>query len=202
MAKKTDTRRMGAVVFGVLVAALALGAGVAIRELVETRTVSVTGTALGDPFTLVDHDGAEITQAAFEGRPSLLFFGFTHCPEICPTTVYDMETWLTEMDVGVNDVGAYFVTVDPERDTPEFLADYLEPQSDRITGITGEPEAVWNMARSWGVYWQKRPLGEGDYTVDHYSSIFVLNDSGEVVDLISFGEDPESAKTKIRRVLG
>jgi protein SCO1/2 len=93
------------------------------------------------------------------------------------------------------------VTVDPERDTEAFLADYLEPQSDRITGITGEPEAVWDMARSWRIYWQKRPLG-GDYTVDHYASVFVLDDAGKVVDLIAYGEAPESAKAKIAAVLG
>jgi protein SCO1/2 len=131
-----------------------------------------------------------------------LFFGFTHCPEICPTTVYDMERWLTEMEVAPEDLGAFFVTVDPERDTERFLADYLEPQSDRIVGITGEPEAVWDMARSWRIYWQKRALGEGDYTVDHYASVFVLDAEGKVVDLIAYGEEAESAKAKIAAVLG
>nr|WP_281493970.1 SCO family protein [Jannaschia sp. S6380] len=168
----------------------------------EARTPSVVATDLGAPFELVDHDGNEITEAAFEGRPSLLFFGFTHCPEVCPTTVYDMETWLLDLDVGEGEIGAYFVSVDPERDTPQFLKDYLEPQSDRIIGITGEPEKVWDMARSWRVYWQKRPLGEGDYTLDHYASIFVLDPEGRVVDLIGYGEDPESAKAKIADVLG
>jgi protein SCO1/2 len=94
------------------------------------------------------------------------------------------------------------VTVDPERDTQEFLRAYLEPQSDRIVGITGAPEDVWEMARSWRVYWQKRPLGEGDYTVDHYASVFVLDEDGVVVDLIAYGEDPESAKAKIAAVTG
>ncbi|MEM7644651.1 MAG: SCO family protein, partial [Pseudomonadota bacterium] len=153
-------------------------------------------------FELITHDGATITEAAFQGRPTLLFFGFTHCPEICPTTVYDMETWLTDLEVGPDEIGAYFVTVDPELDTADFLRDYLEPQTDRVLGVTGDPEDVWAMARSWRVYWQKRPLGDGDYTVDHYASVFVLDDQGTVVDLISYGEDPESAKAKIAAVLG
>ncbi|WP_222836403.1 SCO family protein, partial [Jannaschia donghaensis] len=114
----------------------------------------------------------------------------------------DMESWLTDLDVGDDAINAYFVTIDPERDTPEFLRDYLEPQSDRITGITGAPDDVWAMARSWRVYWQKRPLGEGDYTMDHYASTFVLNADGAVASLIAYGEDPESAKAKIRDVLG
>lgn len=194
--------RTRTILMATVVGALALGGGIALRQLTEARTPSVVATELGEPFELIDQNGATITEAAFEGRPSLLFFGFTHCPDVCPTTVYDMESWLADLDAGPEDVGAFFVTIDPERDTAEFLNDYLSPQSDRILGITGEPEAVWDMARSWRVYWQKRPLGEGDYTMDHYASIFVLNDEGLVVDLISYGEDPESAKAKIAAVLG
>lgn len=194
--------RTRTILMAAVVGALALGGGIALRQLTEARTPSVVATELGEPFELIDQNGETITEAAFEGRPSLLFFGFTHCPDVCPTTVYDMESWLADLDAGPEDVGAFFVTIDPERDTAEFLNDYLSPQSDRILGITGEPEAVWDMARSWRVYWQKRPLGEGDYTMDHYASIFVLNDEGLVVDLISYGEDPESAKAKIAAVLG
>ena len=187
---------------GVVVAALALGAGVALRQVVDARTPAATAAVdLGAPFALVDHSGAPITEAAFEGQPSLLFFGFTHCPEICPTTVYDIETWLSEMGPEADAVRAFFVSVDPERDTPELLSDYLTAQSDRITGITGAPEAVWDMARSWRVYWQKRPLGEGDYTVDHYASVLVLDDSGRLVDVIAYGEAPDSARAKIAAAL-
>ncbi|MGB3409515.1 MAG: SCO family protein [Jannaschia sp.] len=195
-------RRWLTIVFAAAVAALALGAGVALRQVMDNRTPAVVGTKLGEPFSLTDHTGADITEAAFTGRPSLLFFGFTHCPEICPTTVYDIETWLTDLGVSEDAMGAYFITIDPERDTPEFLRDYLEPQSDRIVGITGDPDAVRDMARSWRVYFQKRPLGDGDYTMDHYASVFVLNAAGEVVDLIPFGAAPEEAKAKITAVLG
>ena len=190
---------------GAVVAVLALGAGIALRQTLDDRTPQAganIATDLGEPFTLIDQNGETITEAAFQGRPSLLFFGFTHCPEVCPTTVYDMETWLGDLDVGPDEIGAYFVTIDPERDTPQFLKDYLAPQSDRILGITGAPEDVWAMAKSWRVYWQKRPLGEGDYTLDHYASVFVLDDAGQVVDLIGLGEDPESAMAEIAAVLG
>lgn len=182
------------------VALLAFGAGIALRSAMTDRGASLVGTELGGPFTLLDHDGREITEAAFQGRPSLLFFGFTSCPEICPTTVYDMETWFFELGLTEEDIGAYFVTIDPERDTPELLRDYLEPQSEHVVGITGQPEAVWDMARSWRVYWQKRPLGEGEYTMDHFASVFVLDEGGRVVDLISYGEDPATAMAKIEAV--
>ena len=195
------TARARTILLGLAVAVLALGAGLAVRMLLEARTPATVGVDLGAPFALVDQNGDAITEAAFEGHPSLLFFGFTHCPEVCPTTVYDMETWFRDLDVAPGAMPAYFVTIDPERDTPEFLRDYLAPQSDNILGITGEPEAVWDMARSWRVYWQKRPLGEGDYTMDHFASIFVLDADGRVRDLIAYQEDPESAKAKIRAAL-
>ena len=195
--------RTGTILGAAAVAVLALGTGFAIREVMEARaTPAVVATELGEPFELVDQNGDAITEAAFaQGKPTLLFFGFTHCPEVCPTTVYDMETWMTDLDIGADDIGAYFVSVDPERDTPQFLRDYLEPQSDTIIGITGEPEAVWDMAKSWKVYWQKRPVGGGDYTVDHYASIFVLDGEGRVRDLIAYGEDADTAKAKIKSAL-
>ena len=182
------------------VGAAAFGAGMAVNALMGDRGAALVGTELGAPFTLVDQDGAAITEAAFVGRPSLLFFGFAHCPEICPTTVYDIETWFRDLGLTPDDLGAFFVTIDPERDTPAFLRDYLARQSDNVVGISGEPEAVWAMARSWRVYWQKRPLGDGDYTMDHFASVFVLDAQGRVVDLIAYGEDPAQARAKIEAV--
>ncbi len=186
--------------FALVVSALAFAAGLGLRAAMEDRAPVVAGTALGAPFTLVDQDGETITEAAFEGRPSLLFFGFTHCPEVCPTTVYDMETWFRELGLTNEELGAHFVTIDPERDTPEFLRDYLAPQTGHVTGITGDPDAVRAMAKSWRVYWQRRELGDGDYTMDHYASVFVLDANGHVVDLIAYGEAPESAMAKIAAV--
>lgn len=192
--------RMRTLLLALGVAVIAFGAGLALRAMMADRGAAVVGTELGAPFSLVDQNGREITEAAFRGRPSLLFFGFASCPEVCPTTVYDIETWFDDLGLTEEDLAAYFVTIDPERDTPEFLRDYLAPQSDRVLGISGEPEAVWDMARSWRVYWQKRPLGNGDYTMDHFASVFVLDEEGRVVDLISYGEDPVTAKAKIEAV--
>ncbi|WP_299817118.1 SCO family protein [uncultured Jannaschia sp.] len=193
--------RTRTILFAALVALLALAAGVALRLLLTDRATPVVATELGAPFELVDQSGASITEAAFTGRPSLLFFGFTHCPEVCPTTIYEMDAWLDDLGATPEEVGTFFVTVDPERDTVEYLQNYLASQSDRITGITGEPEAVWDMARSWRIYWQKRPLGDGDYTLDHFASVFVLDEAGRVSDLIAYGADAEEAKAKIAKVL-
>lgn len=198
------SQRTLVVMLACAVGVLAISAGLMLRMIYDGRTATsgtgptlVTSVAFGGPFELTDYNGDTITEAAFEGQPSLLFFGFTHCPDVCPTTVYDIETWFQELGPEAEEVNAYFVTVDPERDTAEFLSDYLKPQSDRVIGITGEPEAVWDMARSWRVYWQKRPLGEGDYTMDHFASVYVLDRDGNLFEKIAYGENPETAKAKI-----
>ena len=103
----------------------------------------------GAPFTLVDQNGAEITEAAFRGAPSAVFFGFTHCPEICPTTLYELDGWLNTMGDEGKDIRAYFVTVDPARDTAEVMNAYVGNVSARIVGITGEPEKVEAMVRAF-----------------------------------------------------
>lgn len=195
------TDRVRLVLYGALVAILALGAGLGLRAVLQARDPAKAGAELGAPFTLVDQNGETITEAAFDGRATLLFFGFTHCPEICPTTVYDMEGWLQELDLSSDEIGAYFVTIDPERDTQEFLRDYLAPQSDRIVGITGAPDAVRAMAQSWRVYFKKVPLGDGDYTMDHFASVYVLDDRGRLAGLIPYGASQGDAVETIRRAL-
>ena len=158
--------------------------------------------ALGGDFTLVDQNGETITEAAFEDGPTLLFFGFTHCPEICPTTVYEMAGWFDALGPAAEGLDAYFVTVDPERDTPEVLARYLGSQTDDVVGITGEPDAVWQLAADWKAYWQKVELEGGDYTVDHFASVYMLDDEGEYAGLISYGEPQEQVVPKLRALLG
>ena len=97
------------------------------------------GEPYGAPFTLVDQNGAEITEAAFRGHPTALFFGFTNCPEICPTTLFEMDGWLKQIGDEGKDIRAYFVSIDPERDTPDVMKTYVGNVSQRIVGITGEP---------------------------------------------------------------
>ena len=189
-----------------VVAALVLsaaGLGLGASYLARSPQTVAAAADLGAPFTLVDHTGAPITEAALEGQTTLLFFGFTHCPEICPTTVYEIDGWMRALGDEAEKVDAYFVTVDPERDTPEILEDYLAYQSPHVTGITGDPEDVWAMARSWRVYWAKgEDLGGGNYNVDHTSSVYVLDASGDLAGVIGYGEPAERALETIRRAMG
>lgn len=152
----------------------------------------------GVPFELIDHNGNPITEQAFQGQPTALFFGFTHCPEVCPTTVYEMNGWFAELGQEAADINAYFVTIDPERDTPELLSAYLESQTDRVMGITGEPEKVWEMARGFNVYFRKFDEDESGYNMDHTASIFLLDSKGAFRKTISYGENPQTALQKLR----
>lgn len=158
------------------------------------------GEAYGAPFTLVDQDGVEITEAAFRGTPSAVFFGFTHCPEVCPTTLFELDGWLKQLGDEGKDINAFFVTVDPERDTPEVIGSYVKNVSDRITGISGEPEKVLAMVKSFGIYWKKVDLENGDYTMDHTASVMLLDRAGDFAGTIAYGENPENAVAKLKRL--
>jgi len=165
------------------------------------RTQHMT-RAFGEPFTLVDHNGDPITEAAFRGQPSAVFFGFTHCPEVCPTTLFEMDGWLNELGPEGEDIRAYFVSVDPERDSPEILGRYIGNVTDRVTGITGEPDKVAEMARSFGIFVRKVDLDNGDYTIDHTASILMIDSSGDFAGTIAYGENPDNAMAKLRRLAG
>jgi protein SCO1/2 len=159
-----------------------------------------TADAFGAPFTLVDQRGEAITEAAFRGAPSAIFFGFTHCPEVCPTTLYEMDGWLKQMGDEGKDIRAYFVTIDPERDTPEVVGQYIGNVSDRILGISGEPDKVLAMAKAFGIYFKKVELEGGDYTMDHTASIILLDRKGEFAGTIAYGENPDNAIAKLQRL--
>lgn len=158
------------------------------------------GQAFGAPFTLVDQKGEPVTEQAFRGQPTALFFGFTHCPEVCPTTLFELDGWLAELGDEAANVDAYFVSVDPDRDPPEVLDRYVSNVSARIRGITGEPDKVTEMARSFGIYVNRVELENGDYTVDHTASILLLDSAGDFAGTIAYGESPDSAIAKLKRL--
>lgn len=158
------------------------------------------GEPFGSAFALVDQDGAPITEAAFRGHPSAVFFGFTHCPEVCPTTLYEMDGWLKKLGPDGKNIRAYFVSIDPERDTPELMKVYVTGMSDRITGITGDPDKVHAMAKSFGIYWRKVDTGDGEYTMDHTASVLLLDGRGGFAGTIAYEEKADTAIAKLKRL--
>jgi protein SCO1 len=158
------------------------------------------GEPYGGPFTLVDQDGAAITEAALRGHPTALFFGFTNCPEICPMTLVEIDGWLKQLGDAGKDIRVYFVSVDPERDTPKVMKDYVTAVSQRIVGVTGEPDKIAAMTKLFGIYSQKVEV-DGGYTMDHTASVLLLNARGEFAGTIAYGEKTETAVAKLKRLV-
>ncbi|HEX2134826.1 MAG TPA: SCO family protein, partial [Microvirga sp.] len=121
---------------------------------------------IGGPFSLVDQNGRPTTEADLAGRPTLLFFGFTHCPEVCPTTLYEITGWMRTLGAQADGLNVVFVTVDPERDDQAALAEYAKAFDPRIRMLTGTPQAVDQMIRAYRAYVRKVPLEGGGYTMD------------------------------------
>ncbi len=159
----------------------------------------------GVPFSLVAQDGSPITEKAFTGKPTALFFGFTHCPEVCPTTLFELDGWLAKTDPDGSKMQAYFITVDPERDTPEVLGAYVSNVSKRVTGISGPADKVMDMVKGFRVYARKVPVDEsqpdGEYTMDHTASVFLLDSDGRFRGTIAYGENPDVAVQKLENLI-
>jgi len=187
---------MRSILAGILVL---MAAGVGFLAFDWYRSSS-SAEAYGAPFALVDQKGAPITEAAFRGQPSALFFGFTHCPEVCPTTLFELDGWLKTLGDEGKNLRAYFVTVDPERDTAEVMNTYVGNVSDRITGITGEPDKVHAMTKAFGIFSRKVDLEGGDYTMDHTASVILLDSNGAFAGTIAYEENPDTALAKLKRL--
>ena len=159
----------------------------------------------GVPFTLVAQNGQPISDQAFRGKPTALFFGYTHCPDVCPTTLFELNGWMQKVDPDGTKLNAYFVTVDPERDTPAIMNQYVSNVSTRITGISGDPDKVMDMVKGFRVYAKKVPLDEkdpnGDYTMDHTASVFLLDSAGRFAGTIAYQEDPDIAVKKLQNLI-
>lgn len=157
--------------------------------------------AFGTAFNLTDDTGKPITEQAFQGHPSLIFFGFTRCPEVCPTTLYEMAGWFDTVGEEGKSLKAFFFSVDPERDTPELMHNYAAAFTDRIVGITGDPAEVQKVMKSWRIFARKVPTEGGDYTMDHTASVLMLDSRGNFKGTIGYGEAADSAVAKIRELL-
>ncbi|MEO5806259.1 SCO family protein [Devosia sp.] len=183
----------------VAVVALALTAGTAFLLL---RNAPGTQAGFGGgQYALLDGNNQPVNQTVFNGHPSMLFFGFTHCPDVCPTTMAEMASWFEQLGDAGKPLRGYFVSVDPERDTPAVLGDYVGAVSDRITGLTGKPEEVAKIIKAWHIYAQKVPGENGDYSMDHTATVFLLNSKGEFEGTIAYQEDSRTALEKLRNLL-
>jgi protein SCO1/2 len=189
---------------------LVLGAFVAGLVLFTTVVFIFTGkspapiampSAVGGPFRLVDHNNKAITDQDLKGHPFLVFFGFTHCPDVCPTALFEVSEILRALGPAGKDARALFVTVDPERDTPQVLKDYVSSFDPRVIGVTGDAEAVTAMIKAYRVYARKVPVDGGGYTMDHTAIVYLMGKDGRFVVPFNMKRRPQEAAEDLKRYL-
>ncbi|MCQ4188091.1 SCO family protein [Methylocystis suflitae] len=156
--------------------------------------------AIGGPFQLTAHTGQQVTEQDFLGRPFLVFFGYTHCPDICHTTLFEMSEILRAMGPDAK-VGALFVTVDPERDTPESLKDYLSNFDPRIIGVTGPRASLDPVLREYRIFSKRAPGKDEDYSVDHTTVVYLMDKKGHFVSPFNVARRPAEAARELERHL-
>jgi len=179
---------------------LAIGLALTLWLVGGSRTLS-TASAIGGPFQLVDQDGKAVTDKSLPGKPTLIFFGFTHCPDVCPTALFEISEILRVMGKDASRVNAFFVSVDPDRDTPAIMKDYIASFDPNLKALTGSPEAVAKIVSAYRVYVKKVPLKDGDYTMDHTALIYLMDRNGQFVAPFNIKRSPEAAATDLKRYL-
>ncbi len=152
-------------------------------------------------FSLVNDQGEKVDESIFKGNPSLVYFGYTHCPEVCPTTLFEVAGYLKELGEEGAPIKSYLFTVDPERDTPEIMNGYVTAFSDRITGVTGTPEEIKRVVAGWRAFAEKVPNKSGGYSMSHTMDLFLIGADGRLKGLIPYGADSGEAVRKIRSTL-
>ena len=156
------------------------------------QTISQTSVQLGGPFGLTDQDGTRKTEADFRGKYMLVFFGYSYCPDVCPTTLAVMRAALDRMGDQAERIVPVFITVDPKRDTPEALKAYLSSFGPRFVGLTGTPEEIASVAKEYRVFYRTHD-GEGaNYTVDHSGVVYLMKPDGTYLANYSIANSPEA----------
>jgi protein SCO1 len=188
------------VVVAAFATSLAIGLVVVLSLMGGLRGVAAPA-AIGGPFQLTDQTGQTVTEKNLIGRPTLVFFGFTHCPDVCPTELFEMSEVLRAMGSDADRVNAYFISVDPERDNAAAMKDYLSSFDPRLKGLTGDPDAVAKAISGYRVYARKVPLKDGDYTMDHTALVYLMDRDGKFVAPFNLKQKPEEAAAELKRYL-
>jgi protein SCO1 len=188
------------VVIGAFSASLVVGLVLMLWVMGGLRHVTAPA-AIGGPFQLTDQTGRTVTEKSMQGRPSLIFFGFTHCPDVCPTTLFEISEVLKAMGKDAEGVNAYYISVDPERDTQAAMKEYLSSFDPRLKGLTGNAEEIAKVLSEYRVYAKKVPLKDGDYTMDHTALIYLMDRDGKFVSPFNVNRKPEDAASDLKRYL-
>jgi protein SCO1 len=181
-------------------ASLLLGLLVMLWVLGGVRGVTAPA-AIGGPFQLTDQSGTTVTEKSLQGKPTLIFFGFTHCPDVCPTALFEISEILRAMGKDADGVNAFFISVDPERDSKEAMKDYLSSFDPHLKGLTGDPEVIAKVLSAYRVYAKKVPLKDGDYTMDHTALTYLMDRDGRFVAPFNLNRRPDEAAADLKKYL-
>ncbi len=181
------------------IAALVTTVGISLL-LMPSAKQQVEPAPIGGPFALVDQDGNKVTDKDFAGKPSVIFFGYTTCPDVCPTTLLDLSNWLKAIGPDAEKLNVLFISVDPERDTPAHLKEYLSSFDPRIRGLTGTDDQVAAVAKAYRVYYKRIPGEDGGYTMDHSSAIYLMDRAGQFVAPLASQTDERIALERLRKL--
>ncbi len=183
--------------------AMLLIAGAAAIWWFGAPAVIEQAASIGGPFTLQDGSGQTVTDRSFRGKYMLVYFGYTFCPDVCPTTLNDVAQALDKMGQAADRVQPLFITVDPARDTPAVVRQYAAAFTPRLTGLTGTPEQIAAVARDYRVYYAPHRTGPnpGDYTMDHSSILYLMNPDGRFVGIIRADEGADQIAADLRKDL-
>ncbi|MBB3930446.1 protein SCO1/2 [Kaistia hirudinis] len=182
---------------GAVLIALGLSASLA-YFLTRPETGGIAG--IGGPIDLAKAGGGRFTTPDIGGKPYAIFFGFTRCPNVCPTTLSDLTLDMDELGPLADRFKVLFVSVDPDRDTPESMHDYLSAFDPRIVGLSGTTAEIAAIAKDYRVYYRKVPTEGGDYTMDHTASVYLMNAKGQLVGTLAFEEDRKTQVAKLKRL--
>jgi protein SCO1/2 len=193
------------IVAAALAALVILGAGIflalALRDNPRGAAGTAVASAIGGPFRLTDQNGETVTDADLKGKWSLVYFGYTHCPDACPTALNDISIALEDLGAKRDAVRPVFITVDPERDTPEALKAYVTSFDAPILALTGTLEQVAQAAKGYRVYYAKHPEAGGDYSMDHSSVIYVMDPQGRFTASFTHESTPEQIAERLKKLL-
>ena len=199
MAKLRPSLLAGPLLF--LVGLIGLGVGFFVFKPPQPGSVTQTSALVGGPFRLVDQDNRPVTEADMKGKPFMVFFGFTHCPDVCPTKLFEISQVLNIVEKDQPGITALFVSVDPERDTPDVMKRYLSSFNPGIKGLTGDQASVDAVVKAYRAYAKKVPLEDGTYTMDHTSLVYLMDGKGGFVTSLDMTKRDTEIADEIRRRL-